>query len=48
VLYAPHKTPEVKIKQVRMNKGGESTVLIENYKPSEYILEARNPSAVPA
>jgi hypothetical protein len=48
VLYAPHKTPEVKIKQVRMNKGDESTVLIENYKPSEYILEARNPSAVTA
>jgi hypothetical protein len=38
VLYAPHKTPEIRLPEARMIKNGETTVLIRNYKPSEYIV----------
>jgi len=37
VLYAPHKTPEIKVKQVRMYRDGKATVILENYKPAEYM-----------
>jgi hypothetical protein len=36
ILFAPHKTPEIVVKQVRMKRGEQSEVLIENYEPSEY------------
>ncbi|MEC8650844.1 MAG: hypothetical protein VXX82_07940 [Verrucomicrobiota bacterium] len=39
VLYAPHKTPEIRLQQARMYKQGKSTVLIENYKPAAYMVE---------
>ena len=39
VLYAPHKTPEIRLQQARMFKKGRSTVLIENYKPAAYMVE---------
>lgn len=39
VLYAPHKTPEIKVKQVRMYRDGEETVILENYRPAAYLLE---------
>tara|TARA_R100000027_G_scaffold38198_2_gene28189 strand:+ start:19084 stop:20244 length:1161 start_codon:yes stop_codon:yes gene_type:complete len=39
VLYAPHKTPEIKLKQVRMYRDGVETVILENYTPAPYILE---------
>ncbi|MGE9289811.1 MAG: hypothetical protein ACQKBT_02395 [Puniceicoccales bacterium] len=38
VLYAPHKTPEIKVKQVRMYRDGEETVILENYRPAPYLL----------
>jgi len=38
VLYAPHKTPEIRLPEARMVKNGETTVLIRNYKPSEFIV----------
>ncbi len=38
VLYAPHKTPEIKVKQVRMHRSGEETVILENYSPAPYLL----------
>lgn len=38
VLYAPHKTPEIRLPEVRMIKDGKSTVLIRNYTPAEYML----------
>jgi len=38
VLYAPHKTPEIKVKQVRMYRDGEEQVIMENYTPSKYLL----------
>jgi len=47
VLYAPHKTPEIKVKQVRMFRGSETEIILENYKPSAYIwgLLAEEPVA---
>lgn len=40
ILFAPHKTPNFNIKQVRMKRGAQEEVIIENFRPSEYILQA--------
>ncbi|MEI6352015.1 MAG: hypothetical protein WCP06_13025 [Verrucomicrobiota bacterium] len=42
ILFAPHKTPEVNVRQARMYKGGEVQVLIENFEPRymRKLLEA--------
>jgi len=37
ILFAPHKTPEIVVKQVRMKRGEQREVLIENYEPSAYL-----------
>ena len=37
ILFAPHKTPEILVKQARMKRGAQEEVLIENYEPSEYL-----------
>lgn len=37
ILFAPHKTPEINVTQVRMKRGDERRVLIENYQPAEYF-----------
>jgi aminopeptidase len=37
ILYAPHKTPEIRVKQVRMHRDGKDTVVMENYRPSPYL-----------
>jgi len=37
ILFAPHKTPEILVKQARMRRGIENEVLIENYEPSAYL-----------
>ena len=39
VLYAPHKTPEIRLKQARMIRDGKTEVLIENYKPAKYMVD---------
>ena len=39
VLYAPHKTPEIRVPEARMVKNGETTVLHRNYKPAEYMIK---------
>ena len=39
VLYAPHKTPEVRVPQVRMRREGQTYVIIEHYRPASYLLE---------
>ncbi|GAB4250030.1 MAG: hypothetical protein OHK005_16930 [Candidatus Methylacidiphilales bacterium] len=39
ILFAPHKTPEIAVPQVRMRRHGQTVVLIENYQPSAYMLE---------
>ncbi|MGF1530927.1 MAG: hypothetical protein ACFCU4_06170 [Puniceicoccaceae bacterium] len=48
VLYAPHKTPEIKVKQVRMVKDGQSTVILENYRPAPFLLDLLNSAPVTA
>ncbi len=40
ILFAPHKTPNFNIRQVRMRRGEQNEVIIENFRPSEYILGA--------
>lgn len=40
ILFAPHKTPNFNIKQVRMKRGEQEEILIEDFRPSEYILDA--------
>jgi hypothetical protein len=37
ILFAPHKTPEIGVPQVRMRRNGETLVLIENYAPAKYM-----------
>lgn len=49
ILFAPHKTPEIELPQVRMRRDGATEVLIEDYRPAAYLrglLEAvRRPPA---
>lgn len=37
ILFAPHKTPEIRVSQARMHRDGKVEVLIEDYEPSDYI-----------
>jgi hypothetical protein len=37
ILFAPHKTPEIIVRQVRMKRGAQEEILIENYEPSAYL-----------
>jgi hypothetical protein len=39
ILFSPTKTPEINVPQVRAYRNGETLVVIENYQPSEHILE---------
>lgn len=38
VLYARYKTPEIRLPEVRMNRDGKSTVIIQNYAPTDYLV----------
>ncbi|MEM7145414.1 MAG: hypothetical protein AAF591_09775 [Verrucomicrobiota bacterium] len=40
ILFAPHKTPNFDIKQVRMKRGDQEEILIEHFRPSQYLLDA--------
>ena len=40
ILFAPHKTPNFNISEVRMKRGDQREVIIQDFKPSEYILQA--------
>jgi len=40
ILFAPHKTPNFDIKEVRMKRGEQQEVLIQHFRPSEYLLAA--------
>lgn len=40
ILFAPHKTPNFDIKQVRMIRGAQREVLIEHFQPAKYLLDA--------
>jgi aminopeptidase len=40
ILFAPHKTPNFNVSEVRMNKGDKTEVIIENFRPSDFIKNA--------
>jgi len=37
ILFAPHKTPEIDVPQVRIHRNGETVVVIEHYEPTAYL-----------
>jgi leucyl aminopeptidase (aminopeptidase T) len=37
ILFSPSKTPEIRVPQVRMFRGGQTEVLIENFEPAPYL-----------
>ncbi len=39
ILFAPHKTPEINVSQVRMHRHGKIEVLIENFTPAQYMAD---------
>ena len=40
ILFAPHKTPNFNLKQVRMKRGEQREVIINDFRPSAYITAA--------
>lgn len=40
ILFAPHKTPGIELRQVRMKRGNQREILIERFLPAEYLLNA--------
>jgi leucyl aminopeptidase (aminopeptidase T) len=40
ILFAPHKTPNFNVKEVRMIWDDRREVVIENFRPSAYVIEA--------
>jgi hypothetical protein len=40
VLYAPFKTPEIRLPEVRMIRDGSSTVILRNYAFTDYLNQA--------
>jgi len=39
ILFAPHKTPEINVPQVRMKRNGSVEVLIESFQPAPYMAD---------
>jgi aminopeptidase len=39
ILFAPHKTPEINVSQVRMRRNGKTEVLIENFQAAGYMAD---------
>jgi hypothetical protein len=37
ILFAPHKTPEIRLPQVRMRRHGATEILIEDYQAAAYL-----------
>ena len=40
ILFAPHKTPNFNIKQVRMKRGEQEEIIIEDFRVSDFVLDA--------
>ena len=38
ILFSPTKTPEINVREARMERNGATVVLIRNYQPAEYML----------
>jgi aminopeptidase len=45
ILFSPTKTPEIRVPQARMYRGGTVEVVIENYRPAPYLQRALTASA---
>jgi len=39
ILFAPHKTPEVNVPEVRMHRNGATEILIEDFRPAAYMAK---------
>ncbi len=39
ILFAPHKTPEIKLNGVWMHKEGKEVLLIKDYQPTEFVKQ---------
>ena len=39
ILFAPHKTPEINVPQVRMKRNGSVEILIESFQPAPYMVD---------
>jgi hypothetical protein len=39
ILFAPHKTPEINVPQVRMKRNGRVEILIESFQPAPYMVD---------
>ena len=39
ILYALYKTPEIRLPEVRMKKDNQTTVLIQNYIPTDFLVK---------
>ena len=39
ILYSPTKTPEIEITEVRMQRDGKTTVVLEHFQPAPYLLK---------
>jgi aminopeptidase len=39
ILFAPHKTPEIQVPQVRIHRNGTTEILIENFRPAPYMAK---------
>lgn len=37
ILFSPTKTPDIQVPQVRLHRGGETLVILENYAPTAYL-----------
>ncbi len=42
ILFSSTKTPEITVKKVVLNRQGKPITIIENYKPSEYLLNLKS------
>ncbi len=38
ILFAPHKTPEFRIPEVRMHRDGKTVVLLQDFQPGPYLI----------
>ncbi len=39
ILFSPSKTPEIRVTQVRMQRGSQHEIIIEDYRPSAYLRQ---------
>mgnify|MGYP006116481507 FL=1 len=47
ILFAPHKTPNFNVKEVRMIWDDRTEAVIENFRPSAYVMRALTGALTP-